>query len=688
MRRTTADLRRKKNLERPLRHLAWSKEASTDDDAEKTEHPRLRRYLKISGLVFAGLLLLSAALYAVGLWHLQTISLQAKNGLEREIKNAVTAMRTFEPAKAERALSAIDNQIQTISTRANQIAIPQFSSLWGKIIPALKAIPQTIKNIGTASASAVSAASELNSLSENSLSWILNREGEKLIAKIQSIKNSLTTIAVTTSNLQHSTSIARLMPDGGLATLANAQDNLREKADLLATILSVLDTNLERHFAIVFQNPSEMRPGGGFIGSYADLITKKGSLDNVTVTDIYDPDGQLDAKIIPPKPLQGIVTNWAARDANWFFDFPTSAKKILGFLEQSKIYRERLTTFDGLIAMNTGVIEKLLTLTGPIKLPEYDLTISQDNFLREVQKEVEAGKDKRAGEPKRILKTLAPKLLAGLAGHASKKEFRQILAELVGSKDIMIYLKDERLQKYVLQNGIAGNIKETPGVFLGDYLAAINANIGGGKTDAVIKEKIILSSKLNASGKIDNYLTIDRTHEGNKEKDPWYRAINHNYLTVLVPEGAVAEYAAGFTDKKAPSVKKIYATKGWASDPDIENIESSEEKIPLLAIAQLTEFGKTGFAGWTALEKGQNKKTELQYIRVGPAISDNAVYNFIFEKQSGSKAALDITLEAPLGFIWSENQETIYRYVNQNPPGRLELFLKLQSAPPAGQRQP
>ncbi len=688
MRRTTNDIRRRKNLHNSLRHFAWSKEESAGNALEPTNHPVFRRYAKVIGLTFAGILFLSATVYAVGLWHLKNISLQAQNGLEQEVKNVIAAVKSFEPQKAEQALSVINNQVQFISTRANRIAIPQFSSLWGKIIPALKTIPQAIKNFGVLSSSALSAASQLNDLAENGLGWMLNREGEKLIGRIQTIKNNLKTITSSTGNLESYAALANLSKINGLPNLGNVQESLREKTELLTVILSLLDTNLERHLAVIFQNPSEMRPSGGFIGSYADLVIKKGSLDNVTVTDIYDPDGQLRNKTIPPKPLQGIVTNWAARDANWFFDFPTSAKKILGFLEQSKIYREKLTTFDGVIAMNTKVIEKLLELTGPIALPEYRLEISKDNFLREVQKEVEAGKDKQAGEPKRILKKLAPQLFAELASHASKKEFRQLLTELIRSKDIMIYIKDERLQKYIALSGAAGEVKKTSGAFFGDYLAVVNANIGGGKTDAVIKERIVLSSKISAEGKIDNYLTIERTHEGKQEKDPWYQVANINYLTVLTPNGSAAEYASGFIPKNSPANSKIYLQKDWVTDQDLESIESTEEKIPLLAIATLAEFGKTGFAGWTTIKKGQSQKTELQYTRVGPAIKDGATYNFIFEKQSGSKAALDLTLEAPSGFVWAENQETIYRYVTQNPPGLVELFLKLEPTPTANQKQP
>ena len=55
------------------------------------------------------------------------------------------------------------------------------------------------------------------------------------------------------------------------------------------------------------------------------------------VRDIYDPDGQLTLKVQPPLPLQAVTTNWGARDANWFFDFSSSAKDFRASLSDSSL---------------------------------------------------------------------------------------------------------------------------------------------------------------------------------------------------------------------------------------------------------------------------------------------------------------------------------------------------------------
>ncbi len=110
-----------------------------------------------------------------------------------------------------------------------------------------------------------------------------------------------------------------------------------------------------------------------------------------------------------------MTEDWGARDANWFFDFPTSAEVVSGMLEESKIYEEEGVKFEGVIGVNVDVLGTIVDLIGPIELPEYDLVIDEDNFLGELQREVETGKDKQEGKnPKKVLAVLAPKIMERL----------------------------------------------------------------------------------------------------------------------------------------------------------------------------------------------------------------------------------------------------------------------------------
>ena len=62
------------------------------------------------------------------------------------------------------------------------------------------------------------------------------------------------------------------------------------------------------------------------------------------------------------------------------------------------------TAFSGAIALNVNVVAEIIGSIGNLEIPEYGFTLTKENFLDEIQREVRAGDDRKEGEPKRILK--------------------------------------------------------------------------------------------------------------------------------------------------------------------------------------------------------------------------------------------------------------------------------------------
>ncbi|MGB9609042.1 MAG: hypothetical protein ACPL3E_01560, partial [Minisyncoccia bacterium] len=98
-------------------------------------------------------------------------------------------------------------------------------------------------------------------------------------------------------------------------------------ANFLNNFIDFMNKTEKHHFLVFFANTSEMRPGGGFWGSYAEIKVTDWKFEKIKVLDINDPDKEFNEKIIPPEPLQNILLGWKAADANWFFDFNKSAEK-------------------------------------------------------------------------------------------------------------------------------------------------------------------------------------------------------------------------------------------------------------------------------------------------------------------------------------------------------------------------
>ncbi len=212
----------------------------------------------------------------------------------------------------------------------------------------------------------------------------------------------------------------------------------------------VLAKEKPKTYLILLQNNSEIRATGGFLGSFVFLTLNYGRIIKFKVFDIYDPDGQLkklNYQYIPPKPLWPITATWGARDANWFFDFPTSAKKIIFFLEKSGYFKEPI---DGVFAVNTFFFKDLLKILGPIKIEASQKIINADNFLETLEAEVEIHKRDNP-HPKKILGTLALKLYQKFFLIKEKKiaSLLKILKKNLISKEIQIYFRAPELQKFI-----------------------------------------------------------------------------------------------------------------------------------------------------------------------------------------------------------------------------------------------
>lgn len=663
---------------RPPRASPLSKQRRVGAIARRPK--RFFRAFRVVTFAVLGGLFLGGVFYGFGIWSFTKNAGLTTARISAHFESAGKALMNFDPAEAEYALKEMNAELAGIADTVRGTGLTTIAKVWGQFSPKVKALPGLLEQALSFGGNALGLTEDLTALKQNTLPWILGRKGHLFRERLEHLADTAERILALGATLKtESKTFGIPLPDTYLGLIAN----FYKHEEFLRAFIAWLGG--ERHLLILFQNPSEIRPAGGFLGSYADLALQEGSVTNLRVWDVYDPDGQLERHVVPPKQLQGVTPAWGARDANWFADFPASAGKIIEFIETSRIYREELRTFDGAIAVNTAVIQDLLDLTGPLKIPEYSFTITGDNFLEEVQREVEAGKDKLRGEPKRILKTLTPLLLDRLGNipDGEKPALFKVLLARLERKDIMIFMKDPALESYLKGLHMTGDIAELPLDFTGEYLAVINANVGGGKSDAVMKERVKLSSKIEGDGTIGNFLIIERTHGGAHARDPWYRATNRNYLKVLTPRGSKLEYVNGNTIRTVrPSVD--YLALRYAVDPDLKAIEDSAVAFPAYGAEETQESGKTAFGAWFPVEPGATRTLELEYrnpTKLDLAVETEIPYEFIFETQPGVRSALEYLIEAPPGYRWKETQQHVFNYENEDPPARLRLRLTLVPIP-------
>jgi hypothetical protein len=281
-----------------------------------------------------------------------------------------------------------------------------------------------------------------------------------------------------------------------------------------------------------------------------------------------------------------------------------------------------------------------------------------------VREEIEEARDLEPTEnPKQILGALAPVLIERLQELDNEKKSKLVfnLLSRSFSKDIQFYFRDDNLQNFMSDTPFSGEVFRIPNVFSGDYLAVVNSNVAGGKTDIFINQSITLDSQITSEGTLKNDLTVERAHFGENEEQYLYRADNQNYIRVFTRPGSNLRFSSGITPKDIkPSID--YEEKGYKTDPTLASVENTRIALPGFDVEKYVESGKNVFGAWFSTPAGDTNTLKLVYETQGVLVHNGAKYQFVFDKQSGVESLLKYRVSAPPGYIWRESGNSIYEY--------------------------
>ena len=146
---------------------------------------------------------------------------------------------------------------------------------------------------------------------------------------------------------------------------------------------------------VLFLNNTELRPGGGFIGSYAVVQVDKGRPQIIKIegSEILDNQATSSSWLAPPAPIQQYLKTdrWFFRDSNWSPDFAESAQQTLSLFraENGAVASE----IDLVVGITPTVIEEMLKIAGPVKFGSS--TYDAANFTEQLEYEVEYGYDQK-----------------------------------------------------------------------------------------------------------------------------------------------------------------------------------------------------------------------------------------------------------------------------------------------------
>lgn len=310
----------------------------------------------------------------------------------------------------------------------------------------------------------------------------------------------------------------------------------------------------EKNYLILFQNPAEIRATGGFIGNMGVLTLDGSHIKNLSIYDIYSLKYQYSKKgkeliYNADKPLSFLRKDMRVNESNWIVDFPATAQKI-----EKIFYQYGGPKIDGVIAIDIHVFEDLLASLGPIKMPDYQVNLTTNNFAETIKYKVEVDNPFQQGDhrqnPKQILTDFAPLLLSKIekANFFQKVIIYQTLLKNLEEKHILIYAHSQPVEDYLISHNFAGAVKKTQE----DYLQVVTSNISGTKTFTKIRQNLDLKIRIQPDGSVKHILKI--THK-NLSKGGLFEEFDRSYLQIIVPKGA--KLVKFIDDRSQPNIKKI-----------------------------------------------------------------------------------------------------------------------------------
>ena len=310
--------------------------------------------------------------------------------------------------------------------------------------------------------------------------------------------------------------------------------------------------DVERIYLVLLQNNMELRPGGGYIGSFAIIKVKNGEVTDSAVHDTANFDGRIPDDIDSPYPMKETmkISSWKLRDSNWLPDFPSNARVAENFYGLGGGEEN----FDGVFAINASILDTILDVTGPIKLDEYPGTYRSGDAVMTLEYQVEQGyknQDIEKGDRKVVMNHLADEIISRIKDLSFSEKLSTIgeILHVFESKDVQMYFDDARMAQLIRSVNWGGEVDIE---WDKDYLMIVDANLASYKTDHVIDRSI--NYNVDLSGSIPQSIVTVHYENTAIQKD-WKTNDYQTYLRVYVPDGA------WFTDIDGCVLDPQYGTK-------------------------------------------------------------------------------------------------------------------------------
>ena len=377
---------------------------------------------------------------------------------------------------------------------------------------------------------------------------------------------------------------------------------------MLSTLPDVIGMGSRKKYLVLLQNNMELRPTGGFIGSFALLSFDNGRLYDMPVFDVYQADGQLKGHVEPPQPVKDILgeANWYFRDSNFDPDFPTSARRAEWFIQ-----KEMGETVDGTVGLTMATLQNLLRATGPLTLADYSETVTADNLFSRAELHAEVNFFPGSTQKKEYLSAVADALITRLHQTQPGDTLKLLgaLADSLSAKEVQVSVEDPASSRTFATVGWDGALVSAPCPTLSapcvnDYLMVVDANFGVNKANYYLDRQIADAVTITKDGVVTHDVKIHYTNRATSSA--WPAGDYKDYQRLYLPEGSAI---SGVTVDGVGLASKNYTVAN--------------------------EHGKTVVAYLVGVPVGSSVDVEATYTIPG-VVKSGSLYTWYWQKQSGT----------------------------------------------------
>ncbi|GHO54153.1 DUF4012 domain-containing protein [Ktedonobacter robiniae] len=455
---------------------------------------------------------------------------------------------------------------------------------------------------------------------------------------------------------------------------------LKQGFSLLESLAGVanwlLGVNTPRTFLLQTMDRGELRATGGFNGQYAEVTVTGGRVSPITLKDIglleYAPDTPTSGQPAPEAYRSWWpFDNWGIRDANLSADFPTSAK-IITNLYHTEVKRD----IDGVIMFSPFMIQRVLAVTGPLTISEYNETVTSQNLEERLHYyQLDNAGIRRSeliehvedpAQARKLFTSRVEKALMQRIQNAPVNDLLQLATMFLHSlqtKDLEVYLGNPQAQALLSRYGYAAEVDRAT---THDGLYIVQENVSASKASQFTRSIFKDTVSLDAQGGATHVLQLRLAY--NQINSVYGLDTLRDYVRIYVPPTAKLLSGDGFYTNDPlcdggfgtcprdgiysqqelicpPGQYEAGASAPMLNDPYYHQWHPLN-KIGEPSSSQSDEPGRAMFAGYLVVPKNCTLTATVSWY-VPPM--GTAPYQLLIQRQSGTFPEWDLSLLPPTG---------------------------------------